>query len=82
MKKTFQLGLLFLGALALSFTLATAEGKCSGDKKEMKCQSGKCAAGKCGKDGMKGAMKKEMNATKPTEKTAPAKGKCGVGKCG
>ena len=46
MKKTFQLGLLFLGALALTLTLVTAEGKCGDTKKEMKCQDGKCDAGK------------------------------------
>jgi len=84
MTKTLQLGLLFLGALALSFTLATAEGKCGDSKEEMKCQAGKCAnatkeapkmkcqAGKCGGD-----MKKETK-TNP----APAKGKCAQGKCG
>ena len=91
MKKTFQLGLLFLGALALSLTLATAEGKCGegkcgGDaKKEMKCAAGKkgtekkCADGKCGD------AKKELKCQdgkcatgkcKGAPKT-PAKGKCG-----
>jgi len=71
MNKTFQLSILFLGALALSFTLANAsEGKCgesksSDDKKEMKC-----AAGKCNSD------------TNKTKKKVPTKGKCGQGKCG
>ena len=62
MTKIFQLGLLFLGALALSFTLATADRKCGDSKEKMKCQAGKCAnatketpkmkcqAGNCGAD--------------------------------
>ena len=76
MKQTFKLASLLLGALALSFTLATAEGKCADAPKTTKtapkkCQTGKCASGKCG------------NATKETDtKPAPAKGKCGQGKCG
>jgi len=52
MTQTLKLASLLLGALALSLTLATAEGKCG-------------------------------NATKETDtKPAPAKGKCGQGKCG
>ena len=54
MKKTFQLGLLFLGALVLSLTLVTAKGKCTeakcGDtKKDAKetPKKGKCGQGKC-----------------------------------
>jgi len=80
MKKLLKLGLILIGALALSFTMATAEQKCAPSEK---CAaSGKCAGGKCGKD-MKNDMKKELNTTKPsTEKKAPAKGKCGQGKCG
>jgi len=43
--------LILLGAISLAFTLSTAEGKCnkSNDdnaKKEMKCESGKCASDK------------------------------------
>ena len=67
MKKTLQLGLLLLGALALSFTFATADGKCGDAKKVIKCDSGKC-----GTDG------NSANA----EKKVPTKGKCGQGKCG
>ncbi len=81
MTQTLKLASLLLGALALSLTLATAEGKCGQDKcgdapkttktAPKKCQTGKCASGKCG------------NATKETDtKPAPAKGKCGQGKCG
>ena len=76
--------LILLGAIALSLSLATAAdmkceaGKCGGaDKKEMKCEAGKCA----------GAEKKEMKKKDGSkcggdEKKAPAKGKCGQGKCG
>ena len=87
MTKTFQLGLLFLGALALSFTLATAEGKCGegkcGDsKKEMKDSTSRCgnATKETGK--MKCAAGKcgsDMKEKAP--KKAPSKGKCGQGKC-
>ena len=93
MKKTFQLGLLFLGTLALSLTLATAEGKCGGDsKKEMKCADGKCTSGKKGieksdakkemkcADGKCGDAKKELKCQ--DGKCATVKGKCGQGKCG
>ena len=40
--------LILLGAISLAFTLSTAEGKCNKDnaKKEMKCESGKCASDK------------------------------------
>jgi len=61
--------LIMLGAIALAFTLSTAEGKCNkgnddNAKKEMKSESGKCASDK--------------NSTKKV----PVKGKCGQGKCG
>ncbi len=86
MKKLLKAGLILMGAMAFTLTLANAT--CGSGKeapKTMKCESGKCSAGKCGKAGMKYAMKqKETNTTKPSaEKTAPAKakGKCGVGKC-
>jgi len=71
MTNIFKLGLLLLGALALSLTFTIAsegkcgKGKCSSDKKVMKC-----ASGKCGKD------------ANQTEKKVPKKGKCGQGKCG
>jgi hypothetical protein len=85
MKKSLQWGLILAGFVALSLSMANAtcgSGK-EAPKTMKKCESGKCAAGKCGEAGMKSAMKKEMNATKPSVETkAPAKGKCGVGKCG
>lgn len=89
MEKLLKAGLILMGAMAFTLTLANAT--CGSGKeapKTMKYESGKCSAGKCGKDGMKdamkkNAMKKESNTTEsaPT-KTAPKKGKCGVGKCG
>ena len=76
--------LILLGAMALTFTLATAEGKCGTSEKGMMNNDGKCGTsqksmmnndGKCG------------NTTKPQKcdsgkKKAPEKGKCGKGKCG
>ena len=50
MKKTFQLGLLFIGALALSLTFATAEGKCGTSQKDTKRNDGRCG------DSQKGMM--------------------------
>ena len=84
MKKMIKLGLIVLGASALTLTMASAT--CGSGKeapKAMKCQAGKyggadkkkemkCNAGKCGGD------KKEMKKDAKKE----AKGKCGVGKCG
>ncbi|MCO4844790.1 MAG: hypothetical protein KC427_02105 [Sulfurovum sp.] len=84
--------LILLGALALTFTLATAEGKCgkcdSSKKIEKKCDSGKCDSskkaekkcdnGKCDSD----KKAEKCSANKDTKKEAPAKGKCGKGKCG
>jgi len=67
MKKLLQLGLIITGAEALTLTAASA--KCASGNEaptEMKCQAGKCGAGK------------DKNVTKK----APAKGKCGQGKCG
>jgi len=89
MKDTFKLGLLFLGALALSLTLATAEGKCgdsqkgmmNNDGRDMKRSDGKCGDSQRGmkrSDGRCGADGKKTKETKP----APTKGKCGQGKCG
>jgi uncharacterized low-complexity protein len=62
--------LILLGALALTFTLSMAEGKCSGNKcdsskkTEKKCDSGKC------------------DGAKERKQEVPEKGKCGQGKCG
>ena len=77
MKKMIKLGLIVLGASALTFTVASAKcGNNPTDKPAMKCQAGKC-----------GGEKKEMkcNGGKDMNKTAEkkeAKGKCGQGKCG
>jgi len=91
MKKRLQLGLLFIGALALSLTLASAEGKCGNAQQEMMNKDGKCGDAKKGmkqtkekrethqKDMMKGDGKCSAS-TKP--KPAPTKGKCGKGKRG
>ena len=95
MKKLLQLGLLSIGALALSLTLATAEGKCGNSQKGMMNNDGKCGTsqkdmkrgdGKCGtsQKGMKcgeGKCGADMDKRKET-KPAPKKGKCGQGKCG
>ena len=76
--------LVLLGAMALTFTLATAEGKCNGQKcdsskKETKCNGSKKDTKKCSaseKD------TKKCNGSKKDTKEAPKKGKCGQGKCG
>ncbi len=71
--------LIILGAMVLTFTLATAEGKCgkcdSSKKTETKCNSGKCDNGKKSEN-------KCDNGKCDSSKKAPAKGKCGKGKCG
>ena len=77
MTKTLKLSALFVGALALTATLAMAEGKCGDAPKTMKCESGKCASGKKEMHGKCGNATKEAPAT-----PAPSKGKCGQGKCG
>ena len=74
MKNLIKLGLIVLGASALTLTMASAT--CGSGKDAPKAM--KCHAGKCG-DGMKKDMKKDMNKT--AEKKEP-KGKCGQGKCG
>ena len=84
MKKLLKAGLILMGAMAFTLTLASAT--CGSGKetpKTMKCQAGKCDSGKNMKCGGNKDMKKDMNASKsaPT-KTAPAKGQCGTGKCG
>ncbi len=65
MKQTLQLGVLLLGALALSLTVLSAEGKCGDAKKEMKSNSGKC-----GQDGNK-------TEKKVPKKGKCGQGKCG-----
>ena len=71
--------LVLLGAIALTFTLASATGKCSGDKCNGAKTEKKCASGKCSGD--KNNTTK-CSADKKEKKEAPAKGKCGQGKCG
>lgn len=82
--------LILLSAIALTFTLATAEtnsegAKCSGDKKEMKCGEGKCGDAKK-KMKESADAKKDMKCAAgkcgTTPKKAPTKAKCGQGKCG
>ena len=83
MKKLLKAGLILMGAMA--FTLILANATCGSGKeapKIVKCQTGKCDSGKNMKCSGSKDMKKETNTTKPsTEKKAPEKGKCGVGKC-
>jgi len=76
MKTLIKLGLIVLGASALTFSFASAKCGNPPTEKPMKCQAGKC-----------GGEKKEMkcNGGKDMNKTAEkkeAKGKCGQGKCG
>ncbi len=61
--------------MALSFTLAAAEGK---------CESGKCESGKCNSSEKTETKCKcvEGASSKKESKEAPDKGKCGQGKCG
>jgi len=96
MKNRLKLGLLLLGALALTLTMASAETKCGNSQKGMMNNEGKC--GDSGKS-MKSNNEKETDQQKkgmmnsegkcggdktPKEepKPAPMKGKCGPGKCG
>ncbi len=73
--------LIIIGALALTLTLSSAEGKCqggkcdAGKKVETKCDAGKKAAAKCDAD-KKAAPKCDAG------KKAAEKGKCAQGKCG
>jgi uncharacterized low-complexity protein len=84
MKKLLQLGLIITGAAALTLTAASA--KCASDNEaptQMKCQAGKCGAGMAKPKGMKcQAGKSGAGKDKNITKKAPAKGKCGQGKCG
>lgn len=95
MKKLLNSGLLLIGAAALTLTLATAEGKCGNTQKGMMDNAGKCGnstkdmmdkSGKCG-NSTKGMMDNSSKCgsameKKEAPKPAPAKGKCGQGKCG
>jgi len=80
MKNLIKLGLIVIGASALTLTMASAN--CGSGKdapKAMKCQSGKCNGGKAAKDAKCNAGK---DMKKDAEKKKEAKGKCGQGKCG
>ena len=70
MKKLLKLGLILAGTAALSLTMSNA-GVYPPHEPSPKCQNGKCSNGKH-------TQKKDHNITKP----APAKGRCGQGKCG
>jgi len=81
MKNMIKLGLIVIGASALTLTMASAT--CSSGKeapKAMKCQAGKCGGADKKKD-MKCNGGKDIK--KDAEKKKEAKGgKCGQGKCG
>ena len=80
MKNLIKLGLIVLGASALTLTMASATcGSGKAEKKEMKCQAGKCGGTEKKKD-MKCNGGKDMK--KDAEKKGEKKGKCGQGKCG
>jgi len=80
MKNLIKLGLIVLGASALTLTMASATcGSGKVEKKEMKCQAGKCGGADKKKD-MKCNGDKDMK--KGAEKKGEKKGKCGQGKCG
>ena len=80
MKNLIKLGLIVLGASALTLTMASATcGSGKVEKKEMKCQAGKCGGADKKKD-MKCNGGKDMK--KGAEKKGEKKGKCGQGKCG
>ncbi|GIT98832.1 hypothetical protein [Sulfurovum sp. TSL1] len=68
MKTTLQLGLLYIGALALSLTLATAEGKYEGSQQGMMNNDAKC-----------GDAQKEMKEKRETyrKEMKEKNGKCG-----
>jgi len=90
MKKLLNSGLLLIGAAALTLTLATAEdmmdnaGKCGNSTKGMMDNSGKCGNSTKGMKDMMDNSGKGGAAMEKKEapKSAPAKGKCGQGKCG
>jgi len=73
--------LILLSALALTFSIATAEGKCSNGKGN--ADMNKSISGKCdnGKSTMKDSHKSTKKGSQST-KEVPKKGKCGQGKCG
>ncbi len=75
MKQMIKLGLILTGAAA--FTVTAANAKCTDGKeapKAMKCQAGKCGAGKAKEKAMG-----KCNGDKAKEKGKKAMGK---GKCG
>ena len=95
MKHKLNLGLLWIGVLALSLTLASAEDKCGNspkgmmdnDKKYEESSNGMKYNSDKSRDSKKGMMNNDgkCNADmKPKEepKQAPMEGKCGPGKCG
>jgi len=79
--------LVLLGAIALTFTLASAaegkceSGKCNGDMKKMekKADGAKCSSDKKSEKKCNGG---KCSGDKKETKEAPEKGKCGQGKCG
>lgn len=74
--------LILLAALALSFTLASAEGKCGAEgNKTMKCEAGKCA-GADKKDMQKKGTDVKCDSSAKEPKEVPKEVKCGQGKCG
>ena len=81
MKNLIKLGLIVIGASALTLTMASATGDSGKEApKTMKCQAGKCGGADKKKD-MKCNGGKDMK--KDAEKKKEAKdGKCGKGKCG
>ena len=72
--------LVLLSALALTFTLATAEMKCDNGK----CGGDKNSTAKCdnGKAGSKGSGNKCNKGSQDTKEAPKKDGKCGQGKCG
>ncbi len=84
MKKLITLGLIVLGASALTFTIASAN--CASGKeapKTMKCQAGKCGGADKKKEMKCQSGKCDGNKTEVKEKIKKeVKGKCGQGKCG
>ncbi len=84
MKKMIKLGLIVIGASALTLTMASATGDSGKEApKTMKCQAGKCGGADKKKD-MKCNGGKCSGDKKDMKKDAKkdAKGKCGAGKCG
>ena len=76
MKKTLQLGLLFIGALALSLTLATAEGKCGNSQQGMMNNDNRCG------NSQKDTKRDDGRCGDSQRDTKRGDGRCGQGKCG